>query len=210
MARYPTDLLAPGENIIKSTHPDVAMLVVRMLWLPAAVAGAIAAWTLLDDPVNWQAALGVAVVTVAVAGWQLLDWWATTYTLTTVRIVARGGILSRWGTEVALNRVTNVTFAATLLQRLLRAGDLAIKSASDNAPTYLTHISNPQQFQATIYRQLPESAPTGDESAPTAAGPPPGSADDDLAKLERLTRLHSVGRLTDEEFTAAKRRLLDL
>jgi len=37
-----------------------------------------------------------------------------------------------------------------------------------------------------------------------AAGPPPGS----IAELERLSRLHESGALTDEEFAAAKARAL--
>ena len=37
-------------------------------------------------------------------------------------------------------------------------------------------------------------------AAALAAGPPPGS----IAELERLSRLHESGALTDEEFAAAK------
>jgi hypothetical protein len=39
-----------------------------------------------------------------------------------------------------------------------------------------------------------------------AAGPPPGS----IAELERLSRLHESGALTDEEFAAAKARALGI
>lgn len=39
-----------------------------------------------------------------------------------------------------------------------------------------------------------------------AAAPPP----DTIAELERLTRLHESGALTDQEFTAAKARALGL
>ena len=35
-------------------------------------------------------------------------------------------------------------------------------------------------------------------------------AEEDLDKLERLARLHESGALTDEEFTAAKKKILGL
>ena len=39
---------------------------------------------------------------------------------------------------------------------------------------------------------------------------PKQSSEDDIAKLERLAKLHESGALTDEEFTAAKKKILGL
>lgn len=48
----------------------------------------------------------------------------------------------------------------------------------------------------------------------TQAPPPPAPAaapaPDTIAELERLSRLHESGALTDQEFTAAKRRTLGI
>jgi hypothetical protein len=46
--------------------------------------------------------------------------------------------------------------------------------------------------------------------APTAAPPTPAPAADPTSELERLAQLHASGSLTDEEFTAAKARLLSV
>ena len=46
--------------------------------------------------------------------------------------------------------------------------------------------------------------------APTAAPPAPAPAADPTSELERLAQLHASGSLTDEEFTAAKVRLLSV
>jgi hypothetical protein len=61
----------------------------------------------------------------------------------------------------------------------------------------------------TAYRaaQAPPPPPPQPAYAPApAAAPPPGA----IAELERLTRLHESGALTDEEFAAAKARALGL
>jgi len=41
-------------------------------------------------------------------------------------------------------------------------------------------------------------------------GAPPAGADDQTAELERLAQLHTQGVLTDEEFTAAKKKALGI
>ena len=45
-----------------------------------------------------------------------------------------------------------------------------------------------------------QASPASPPPPALAAGPPPGS----IAELERLSRLHASGALTDEEFAAAK------
>jgi len=56
-----------------------------------------------------------------------------------------------------------------------------------------------------------------DQAAPTQAAPPPAAPApaapapaDSTAELERLAKLHESGALTDEEFAAAKSKLLGL
>ncbi len=50
--------------------------------------------------------------------------------------------------------------------------------------------------------------PTGSAQAPTASAPT--ATHDGIDRLRELAELHDRGKLTDEEFTAAKRRLLGL
>ena len=47
-------------------------------------------------------------------------------------------------------------------------------------------------------------------SEPASSQPEVKKSEDDLAKLERLAKLHDSGALTDEEFTAAKKKGLGL
>ena len=54
------------------------------------------------------------------------------------------------------------------------------------------------------------TAPRAGPASPPAASPPPPAGSSDLTdQLTGLARLHAEGVLTDEEFAAAKRRLLE-
>jgi hypothetical protein len=57
-------------------------------------------------------------------------------------------------------------------------------------------------------------APVGGQAAPSAATPPDASptlpAAGDVERLRELSELHSAGHLTDEEFSAAKRKILGM
>jgi alpha-L-fucosidase len=65
-----------------------------------------------------------------------------------------------------------------------------------------------QQMQAEMeYMQAQQAANVA--AAPVAAAAAPSSAGDDLTtQLSKLTQLHQAGAITDDEFTAAKAKLL--
>jgi hypothetical protein len=58
--------------------------------------------------------------------------------------------------------------------------------------------------------QAPQAAPAA--PAPVAAAPAPAAPAEDptMAELEKLGQLHNEGILTDEEFTAAKKKALGI
>ena len=65
-----------------------------------------------------------------------------------------------------------------------------------------------QQAAAEQAAQAAQAAPPA-QAAPAPAAPAPAAPGDDLiASLERLGALHTQGLLTDEEFGAAKAKLL--
>jgi hypothetical protein len=73
-----------------------------------------------------------------------------------------------------------------------------------------------QQQQDAAYQQgvadaqAPQQyAPPPQQYAPAPAAPPPAAAAPDLtAQLQQLAQLHNAGVLSDEEFAAAKQKLL--
>ena len=62
-----------------------------------------------------------------------------------------------------------------------------------------------QMAQAETYKQQGAQAAVAQQQAPPAAAP---ATDDLIAQIEKLSTLHQSGALTDEEFAAAKKKLL--
>ena len=76
------------------------------------------------------------------------------------------------------------------------------RQAEKNARAY---ADAQNAYNQEVYHQQPQQyAPPPQQYAP----PPPPAEDDMLSQLERLGTLHAQGVLTDEEFAAAKAKLL--
>jgi hypothetical protein len=101
-------------------------------------------------------------------------------------------------------------------------GGIARTAVIAGTATAVSNNVSRRQARRWAVREAP--APAADPPGPyPAAGPPPYPAggpppyepapvpEDDLAvRLDRLTQLWRRGQLTDEEFSAAKAKLLDL
>jgi hypothetical protein len=80
------------------------------------------------------------------------------------------------------------------------------KYAQQDAAAQQQYDQAYQQGAADAQAQAPQYAPP---PPPQYAAPAPAPAQDDLtAKLQQLATLHSQGVLSDEEFAAAKQKLL--
>lgn len=61
------------------------------------------------------------------------------------------------------------------------------------------------------YDEGAEDAPQYDAPPPAPPAPAPTQAGgDDVAELQRLSQMHDAGQLTDDEFSAAKSKVLGL
>jgi hypothetical protein len=66
------------------------------------------------------------------------------------------------------------------------------------------------RVQRRHYNKWAEEDAQQDPQQYEQEAPPPAEEDDTNARLQNLAQLHTQGVLTDEEFAAAKRKLLDL
>jgi len=199
--RYPSRLLTEGEEILDEFRPHWKVLLPAIGWamLLAALAGA--AFAALDLPWGW-AALGLGfLIWLTLSLRALIDWYFTNYVLTTERIIVRKGMIARTGVEIPLENVTNVLFSQTVLERILRYGDVTLESAGTQGRSKLEDIPDPEGFQSEVYaaRELRTShTRTGGAT----------SVRDLVTQLEALADLHERGHLSHEEFAMKKERLL--
>lgn len=106
-------------------------------------------------PTNWSpivdwVTIGLAAVLIAVFCLApFLRWRTSTYTITTKRIIARQGILTREGHDLPLSRIQDVSYNRSLFDRLFGCGTLELTTASDD-PVLLHDIPDVEQVQLLL------------------------------------------------------------
>ena len=91
-----------------------------------------------------------------------------------------------------------------------------MRVAAGAATATVAYKAGQRRTQQNQYNDQAQAAYAQTQAAPPQAAPPPAPAApapapaDSTAELERLAKLHESGALTDEEFAAAKSKLLGL
>jgi uncharacterized membrane protein YdbT with pleckstrin-like domain len=127
--------LHPGENVLYEGHPSwrsILAFYIKGIAITAVIALVVALVTGLGDggPDSGLVAI-IALVGVAVtilAGF--IKRVTTSYTITDRRLHIKRGIVSRTIQETRLERVQNVNYHQSVVQRLLQVGDVDFDTAA--------------------------------------------------------------------------------
>jgi uncharacterized membrane protein YdbT with pleckstrin-like domain len=146
--------------------------------------------------------LGIVVALALVwVGWEYLQWRFTNFAITNARVIYQEGLISKKGVEIPLERVNNVNFNQTIVERILGAGDLLIESGGQDGQQRFTDIKRPQEVKKILLNQV-------QRRIDLRSGFVQGGRDDVATQLEKLEGLLQRGSLNREEFDREKRRLL--
>jgi uncharacterized membrane protein YdbT with pleckstrin-like domain len=111
------------------------------------------------------AVIGVAIVVL----WGFIKRVTTHYTITTRRLHIRRGIISREVQETRLERVQNVNFDQSLLQRVLQVGDVDFDTAAGDDYNFVFFgVANPDEVVERVDRATHTASPAGLGDEPTA------------------------------------------
>jgi uncharacterized membrane protein YdbT with pleckstrin-like domain len=160
---YPEKLLVDDEEIVQHLHPHWLTIFWPVVWFLLIVGGA-SFGTALIPVGRQQGVLRMLVLALAVLLLlslvlvPLLRWRTTHYVITTHRLLFREGILARRGRDLALSRITDVSFTQTLWERIINSGTLTIESAGDSGATVLRHIPDSDGVQQLLNHMVEEDA----------------------------------------------------
>lgn len=195
--KYPARLLSDEEVVAAAFRPHWMTIVLPTLITVLSVAAIIAVGVSVDSPEVWYAIGGIVLLWLIVALPQWIKWWFTHYVVTNERIIVRRGFVARQGKEIPLEVINDVSFSQSVIERLLRSGDLLIESAGEQGQSRYTDIPDPERVQSAIYK-LREARTLNLQGQASAA-----------EQLDLLAKLHREGVLTDEELAEKKQKLLD-
>lgn len=80
-----------------------------------------------------------------------LRWITTEFVLTTDRLIVRHGIIGKNGKEIPLDRIMNISFHQSVLERILKTGDLVVESAGEQSQQVFSNVARPEKMQNKIY-----------------------------------------------------------
>jgi hypothetical protein len=81
-----------------------------------------------------------------------------------------------------------------------------LRLAAGAATATIAYRAGQRRAEQDVYNEQAQAAYAATQAPPPAYAPAPET--DTIAELERLARLHESGALSDEEFAAAKARVL--
>jgi membrane protein YdbS with pleckstrin-like domain len=200
---WPEDILTDDEVIITSFRPHWKLLAIPILWFVAlSIAMILVAVNL--DVLQWILIAALAVFAVIFVAKPLVNWYTTRYVLTSERLITRTGLIAKAGVEIPLDRITNVNFSQSIIERLLGAGDLLIESAGSTGQSRFKDIPHPDEFQTVLYKAR-EGKGDGRPGAGSAPAPPQR---DHAEQIRELAKLRDDGLISVEEYEAKRTELL--
>jgi uncharacterized membrane protein YdbT with pleckstrin-like domain len=169
--------LAPGEQIMFEGHPSWRSIIsfyIKGLLAVLVVAFLVGLITnIADGDTNTGLVVLVAVIGVAIvilAGF--IKRVTTHYTITTRRLHIKRGIIARDIQETRLERVQNVNYNQSLLERMLQVGDVDFDTAAGDDYNFIfVGVADPAEVVERVDRATHATSPTGLGDVATATQP---------------------------------------
>jgi uncharacterized membrane protein YdbT with pleckstrin-like domain len=160
------------------------------------------AWSL---PATGLLGTGMLLVVALVLGILLLGryiWWRNkVYVVTNLRVMKLEGVLSKSHRDASLDKINDLVMSQSIGGRILGYGDLEVLTANEASAMIFHKLSDPVGFKRQVLQV---------RTTEMADGPGLGaSAGDPIAQIQRLGELRAQGVLTEEEFAAKKKALMD-
>jgi uncharacterized membrane protein YdbT with pleckstrin-like domain len=200
---FPRKLLNEDEQVVIDVRPHWIVMAWPLLALAASIAAAVFVSTEADNDVLLLVMLAVVLVVLAWFLYRLARWATTNLVVTSDRLIVRSGIIAKRGREIPLERINDITVTQSIVNRLLRSGDLVVESAGERGQESFPECPRPTRVQNEIYVQMEAAR---DRDLDRRAGRRPPSP---LEQLEKLDELRQRGVISEAEFEVKKAKLLD-
>lgn len=168
--------------------------------------------TLLDWAFWLFLAVGVAGI-----GWYYLVWRIERYLVTTRRVIEAGGVINKYARDTSLDAITDMIVGHPWLGRIVGYGEIDLLTASEAGTSKIRFLPDADGFKKSLLdaKHQHELEVGGGRVLQEAVASAQSTRDHNLSAdeldsaLSRLAELRDRGLLTQTEFDAKKRELLD-
>ncbi|MCU0372099.1 MAG: PH domain-containing protein [Ignavibacteria bacterium] len=193
---------------------EVIVLITRTHWLtffmPALLLLISIAGGILLLPFG-PLALLIIVPALLYFGYKYLLWNHNIWAVTNLRVIDEEGFFDITSKESPLDKINNVSFNQHLFGRIFNYGDVDIQTAAEIGETTYKFVHNPDILKSKI-TEMQENYKDyqAKKQAEFIASAMDKKSETDIAsEIEKLHQLKVKGIITEEEFNARKRKLLD-
>jgi uncharacterized membrane protein YdbT with pleckstrin-like domain len=227
-AKY-SSLLATGERVLLVRQRHWLTFLEAGRWFVLALGvGLLAA--LLDTAVPDDGAVGFLgtflswafwlflLIGIVGVGWYYLVWRFERYLVTTRRVIETGGVINKYSRDTSLDAITDMIVGHPWLGRIVGYGEIDLLTASEAGTSKIRFLPEADAFKKSLLDAKHEheldvgGGRALQEAVASAAMPAKDqnlSAEELDSALSRLAELRDRGLLTQSEFDAKKRELLN-
>ncbi len=206
---FPTKLLNDNEDVALDLHPHWWFFAPPLFALIVSLVLGVLLAT--GTEISWlQVPVGVLILICLVwFGLRYTRWVTTNFVVTTDRLIYRHGVLAKHGIEIPLERVNTVFFRQSIFERMVGSGDLVIESAGEMGRQAFSNVRNPSAVQNVVYRQMEDNENRKFDRVGASVRAAQSDEQSIPAQIRELDELRKQGVLSEEEFAAKKKQLLD-
>lgn len=201
-------MLRDDEDILYDSRPSWTALAAPVALGAVVLAACIAGLVLWSSAPLWFGWLLLAAV--LFASWhvviRVLRWRLTALAVTSSRVIYRSGVVRRYGREIPIESVQDVSFRQGLFERLARAGSVTVESAGERGALPFLDVPHPDAFQAAVNGAASRARSGRAGSGHVPDGARTASIPEQIAQLAQLWR---QGVVTEAEFVRKKSELLE-
>ncbi len=199
---FARDQLLPEETLIISTHQH-ALVLLKAVLLNVVSLVIFTGLTYVLEGRYWILLFDIFPLLYLL--WEIMVRQSREYIVTDRRVVKQEGLFSKYSFDASLDKVNNVFHEQSLLGRVFGYGTVGLETASEQGTTLFEFIPEPVRFKNSIQVQREKRVVLAGLPPP----PPPRSREDIPGLLENLAGLRDRKIISDSEFEAKKKALLD-
>jgi len=156
------------------------------------------------------AGIPVILVLGGYSGYKMLDRNRNIWAVTNLRVIDEKGVFSSDTKESPLDKINNVSYSQSFWGKIFGYGNVDIQTAAEIGETTYNNVESPGKLKDAITTMQEEYKKIQmKRQAKEFASAIGSNNDNDVGtELEKLNQLREKGVITEEEFKAGKKKLL--
>jgi uncharacterized membrane protein YdbT with pleckstrin-like domain len=153
----------------------------------------------------------IAIIPIGYAAYRILDRHNNIWAVTNMRVIDEKGVFSNNTKESPLDKINNVSYAQSFWGKIFGYGNVDIQTAAEIGETTYNNVESPGKLKDAITTMQEEYKKIQMKRQAKEFADAIGNANDnDIGtELEKLNQLKEKGVITEEEFQAGKKKLLE-